>query len=91
MITRWQRIRITAVMAIAFTEEHADAMLLSAIYLAISRSLDSTVSQLGTLSMWQALVQVSRTLPSETVQLGRVQQVGFSHDDCQLCSCDKTL
>ena len=29
------RVRITAVMAVAFTAEHADAMILSAMYLAI--------------------------------------------------------
>lgn len=59
VITAWQRVRMTIVMAIAFTTEHAEAMLLSAMYLAISRSLDVTASQLGTLSMWRALVQVA--------------------------------
>lgn len=33
------RLRITAVMAIAFTAEHADSMILSAMYLAIGDSL----------------------------------------------------
>lgn len=54
----WQRVRITVVMAIAFTAEHAEAMLLGAMYLAIGRSLDIGASKLGTLSMWRALVQV---------------------------------
>jgi hypothetical protein len=59
MLTRWQQLRITAVMAVAFTAEHADSMLLSAMYLALGRSLDISVSKLGTLSMWRALIQVS--------------------------------
>ena len=54
----WQRVRITAVMAIAFTAEHADTLLLSNMYLAIGRSLDISVIKLGTLTMWRALVQV---------------------------------
>ncbi len=54
----WQRVRITVVMAVAYTAEHAEAMLLGAMYLAIGRSLDIGASKLGTLSMWRALVQV---------------------------------
>jgi hypothetical protein len=60
-ITAWQRARITAVMAIAFMEEHTDAMLLSAMYLAISRALHITATQMGALSMWRALVQVQNS------------------------------
>ncbi|CAL8463805.1 g3339 [Coccomyxa elongata] len=56
-IRAWQRVRITVVMAIAYTAEHAEAMLLGAMYLAIGRSLDIGASKLGTLSMWRALVQ----------------------------------
>ena len=80
-----RRLWLTAVMAIAFTAEHAgescckytprwccltwcacnnvgvpmavDQHLLPAMYLAIGRALDISVSQLGTLSMWRALVQ----------------------------------
>ena len=58
MLTRWQQLRITAVMAVAFTAEHADSLLLSAMYLALGRSLDISVTKLGTLSMWRALIQV---------------------------------
>ena len=59
-IRAWQRVRITVVMAVAYTAEHAEAMLLGAMYLAIGRSLDIGASKLGTLSMWRALVQVSQ-------------------------------
>lgn len=45
-------------MAVAFTAEHADAMLLTAMYLALGRSLHISVSKLGTLTMYRALVQV---------------------------------
>ncbi|CAL5221084.1 g3211 [Coccomyxa viridis] len=51
------RLRITAVMAIAFTAEHADSMILSAMYLAIARSLGISMTQVGTLSTWRAIVQ----------------------------------
>ena len=37
---------------------HADTMLLSAMYLAVGRSLQISPSQLGTLSMWRGLVTV---------------------------------
>lgn len=36
---RTSRLRITIVMAIAFTAEHTDSMILSAMYLAIGRRL----------------------------------------------------
>ncbi|BDA48915.1 hypothetical protein COCOBI_13-0240 [Coccomyxa sp. Obi] len=43
-------------MAIAFTAEHADTMVVSALYLPIGRSLDVSVSKLGELSMWRGII-----------------------------------
>ena len=50
--------QLTAVLAVAYTTEHADQHLLSAMFLAIGRALNISVARLGTLSMWRALVQV---------------------------------
>jgi hypothetical protein len=38
--------------------EHADTMVVSALYLPIGRSLDVSVTKLGELSMWRGLVTV---------------------------------
>ena len=59
LITKWQRVRITAVMALVFVAEHADMMILSAMYLPISRTLHIGVAKLGTLSMYRGIVSVS--------------------------------
>jgi hypothetical protein len=82
-LSAWLRARITAVMAVAFTSEHAEAMLLSAMYLAISQSLDVTASQLGTLSMWRALVQVRNGCRSYA--LYSFEQAGTISSDFQGC------
>jgi hypothetical protein len=58
MLGAWQKLRVTVVLAIAFSAEHCDTLLLSAMYLAVGRSLHISPSQLGTLSMWRGLVQV---------------------------------
>lgn len=57
-ITKWQRRRTTAALAIAHTAEEADKVLLTSMYLAIGNSLQALPSQLGQLTMWRALVQV---------------------------------
>lgn len=57
-ITKWQRRRTTAALAIAHTAEEADRVLLTSMYLAIGNSLNALPSQLGQLTMWRALVQV---------------------------------
>lgn len=81
-IKAWQRVRITVVMAIAFTAEHAEAMLLGAMYLAIGRSLDIGASKLGTLSMWRALVQV----PSQAPSCSTLADVSTRADDSTLAA-----
>ena len=58
-ISKWQRAQITAVMALVFVAEHADLMILSAMYLPISRTLHIGVAKLGTLSMYRGIVSVS--------------------------------
>jgi hypothetical protein len=40
------------------TAEHADVMVVSALYLPIGRSLDVSVTKLGELSMWRGIVTV---------------------------------
>ena len=57
-ISKWQRAQITAVMALVFVCEHADLMILTAMYLPISRTLDIGVAKLGTLSMYRGIVSV---------------------------------
>lgn len=57
-ITKWQRAQITAVMALVFVAEHADMMILTAMYLPISRTLNIGVAKLGTLSMYRGIVTV---------------------------------
>ncbi len=59
LISKWQRAQITAVMALVFVCEHADLMILTAMYLPISRTLDIGVAKLGTLSMYRGIVSVS--------------------------------
>lgn len=59
-ISKWQRAQITAVMALVFVAEHADLMILSAMYLPIARTLHIGVAQLGTLSMYRGIVSVRR-------------------------------
>ena len=61
-ITKWQRRRTTAALAIAHTAEEADKVLLTSMYLAIGNSLNALPSQLGQLTMWRALVQASLLL-----------------------------
>ena len=58
-ISKWQRAQITAVMALVFVAEHADLMILSAMYLPISRTLHIGVAKLGTLSMYRGIVSVN--------------------------------
>ena len=58
-ITRWQRRRTTAALAVAHTAEEADKVLLTSMYLAIGNSLNALPSQLGQLTMFRALVQAS--------------------------------
>ena len=62
LITKWQRVQITAVMALVFVCEHADLMILTAMYLPISRTLDIGVAKLGTLSMYRGIVSVGSHL-----------------------------
>ena len=59
LISKWQRVQITAVMALVFVCEHADLMILTAMYLPISKTLDIGVAKLGTLSMYRGIVSVS--------------------------------
>lgn len=61
-ITKWQRAQITAVMALVFVAEHADMMILTAMYLPISRTLNIGVAKLGTLSMYRGIVTVRPSL-----------------------------
>ena len=68
-ITKWQRRRTTAALAIAHTAEEADRVLLTSMYLAIGNSLQALPSQLGQLTMWRALVQVLRLALSGHVAL----------------------
>lgn len=57
----WRKLRVTLVLALTFTAEHADTMLLSAMYLAIGTSLHIGPTQLGNLSMFRSLVTVQST------------------------------
>ena len=56
------RARTTVVLGIAFTLERLDEALLSAVYTPLGKTLHATPSQLGTLTLCRALVQVC--LPS---------------------------
>ena len=53
------RARTTVVLGIAFTLERLDEALLSAVYTPLGKTLHATPSQLGTLTLCRALVQVS--------------------------------
>ncbi len=44
------------------TAEHADTMVVSALYLPIGRSLDVSVTKLGELSMWRGIITVGLPL-----------------------------
>ena len=52
------RARTTVVLGIAFTLERLDEALLSAVYTPLGKTLHATPSQLGTLTLCRALVQV---------------------------------
>lgn len=58
-VAKWARRRTTAALAVAFTAEECDKVLLTSMYLAIGNTLRALPSQLGQLTMWRALVQVS--------------------------------
>ena len=59
----WRKLRVTIVLALTFSAENADSMLLSAMYLAIGTSLGIGPAKLGNLSMFRSLVTVSTILP----------------------------
>lgn len=58
----WRKLRVTIVLALTFSAENADSMLLSAMYLAIGTSLGIGPAKLGNLSMFRSLVTVSTVL-----------------------------
>jgi hypothetical protein len=49
----------TAAVSLAFMLERADERLLSAVYTPLGQALHASPAQLGTLTMWRALVQVA--------------------------------
>ena len=52
----------TAAVSLAFMLERADERLLSAVYTPLGQALRASPAQLGTLTMWRALVQVGKDL-----------------------------
>lgn len=57
-LTMWQRISMTAVLALAFSMEQADVGVLQSMYGPIGRSLQVSAVALGTLTTWRGVVQV---------------------------------
>ena len=83
----WTRRRTTGALAVAFTAEECDKVLLTSMYLAIGNSLQALPSQLGQLTMWRALVQVRGLLCTAII-------ISLSHAFCtgvQGTSCMKPL
>ena len=88
LITKWQRARITAVMALVFVAEHADMMILSAMYLPISRTLHIGVAKLGTLSMYRGIVSVSvHAFPSFVLHSCAVKLSPYRYKACICWTC----
>lgn len=54
----WERLRTSIALALAYSAEAADTVLLTSMYLGIGRSLKVSLLGLGTLAMYRGLVQV---------------------------------
>jgi hypothetical protein len=57
-LTLWEKISMTAVLALAFSMEQADVGVLQSMYGPIGRSLQCSAVALGTLTTWRGVVQV---------------------------------
>lgn len=67
-LTLWQRISMTAALALAFSMEQADVGVLQSMYGPIGRSLGCSAVALGTLTTWRGVVQVFLVLQSPGLQ-----------------------
>ncbi|KAK9916592.1 hypothetical protein WJX75_004633 [Coccomyxa subellipsoidea] len=60
-LTLWEKISMTAVLALAFSMEQADVGVLQSMYGPIGRSLQCSAVALGTLTTWRGVVQAVAT------------------------------
>lgn len=58
----WERLRTSIALALAYSAEAADTVLLTSMYLGTGRSLGVSLLGLGTLAMYRGLVQVLHML-----------------------------
>lgn len=77
----------TAAVSLAFMLERADERLLSAVYTPLGQALHASPAQLGTLTMWRALVQVAHAAcqPPSAVLLQSVPSECSSPCQDSLC------
>ena len=90
----WPKLRSTVVLAMAYTADHADHALLTSMYTAIGRALHIAPTQLGLLSMYRGLTEVTARLEPSSTRLAAALRGGCCLESIctlsSLCHCNSS-